>query len=134
MIVYDKQNSKLVSDLKAAHELGDRLVESGAIRPDRTLQAALDYLDSGDDRVIVIGPDFAEYSFTFLMYVPNEYNNGLRPGDSLVRRLGVPELIGKSLLFNGGIIFHGPHDRGGDGGSPTFSVNLSPVNGWAVHT
>ena len=34
----------------------------------------------------------------------------------------------------GGIIFHGRHDRGGDGGAPTFSVSLSPVDGWAMHT
>ena len=34
----------------------------------------------------------------------------------------------------GGIIFHGVHDRGGDGGAPTFSVNLGPVDGWAIHT
>lgn len=36
--------------------------------------------------------------------------------------------------YNGGIIFHGSHDGGGDGGAPTFSVNLSPVDGWATHT
>lgn len=35
---------------------------------------------------------------------------------------------------NGGIIFHGKHDNGGDGGSPTFSVNLTPCNGWQTHT
>ncbi len=36
--------------------------------------------------------------------------------------------------FDGGLIFHGPHDRGGDGGAPTFSVNLSPHHGWSIHT
>ena len=35
---------------------------------------------------------------------------------------------------NGGIIFHGKHDNGGDGGAPTFSVCLEPVNGWSIHT
>jgi len=34
----------------------------------------------------------------------------------------------------GGLIFHGPHDRGGDGGEPTFSVNLSGAYGWSIHT
>jgi len=34
----------------------------------------------------------------------------------------------------GGIIFHGRHDNGGDGGAPTFSVNVSPVDGYAIHT
>ncbi len=36
--------------------------------------------------------------------------------------------------FNGGLIFHGAHDRGGDGGAPTFSVSLTPASGWSVHT
>ena len=36
--------------------------------------------------------------------------------------------------FNGGLIFHGPHDNGGDGGAPTFSVNLGVGYGWAMHT
>ncbi len=36
--------------------------------------------------------------------------------------------------FNGGLIFHGSHDHGGDGGAPTFSVNLTPHDGWSIHT
>jgi len=39
-----------------------------------------------------------------------------------------------SIWFQGGLIFHGPHDNGGDGSAPTFSVNLTPMNGWSVHT
>ena len=35
---------------------------------------------------------------------------------------------------NGGIIFHGVHDNGGNGSAPTFSVNLTPTKGWAIHT
>ena len=35
---------------------------------------------------------------------------------------------------NGGIIWHGKHDNGGDGSSSTFSVCLTPVNGWSIHT
>ena len=35
---------------------------------------------------------------------------------------------------NGGIIYHGPHDNGGDGSAPTFSVNVSPTHGWQTHT
>ena len=34
----------------------------------------------------------------------------------------------------GGLIFHGPHDRGGDGGAPTFSVNIDKSYGWSLHT
>ena len=33
-----------------------------------------------------------------------------------------------------GLIYHGQHDGGGNGGAPTFSVNLTPMNGWSIHT
>jgi hypothetical protein len=41
--------------------------------------------------------------------------------------------------FNGGLIFHGPHDGFGDGGAPSFSVDLGSVfgeqkPGWSIHT
>ena len=36
--------------------------------------------------------------------------------------------------LSGGLIFHGKHDRGGDGGASTFSVNLTPRHGWQIHT
>lgn len=36
--------------------------------------------------------------------------------------------------YNGGIIFHGNHDGGGNGGPPTYSVNLTPGDGWSTHT
>ena len=35
---------------------------------------------------------------------------------------------------SGGIIFHGKRDNGGDGSAPTFSVCLTPVDGYAIHT
>lgn len=39
-----------------------------------------------------------------------------------------------SMAGNGGIIYHGQHDNGGDGSGPTFSVNLTPQTGWRIHT
>ncbi len=58
--------------------------------------------------------DFSPYSMTFLLEsrVNGEW---------------------KRSLF-GGLIFHGAHDRGGDGGPPTFSVSLTPASGWRIHT
>ena len=38
------------------------------------------------------------------------------------------------MVLNGGLIYHGEHDKGGNGSAPTFSVNLTPTTGWAVHT
>jgi hypothetical protein len=57
-------------------------------------------------------PDFAPYSFEFARY---DKETG-------------------AFKSNGGIIFHGKHDNGGDGGAPTFSVCLEPTNGWQIHT
>jgi hypothetical protein len=39
-------------------------------------------------------------------------------------------------MLNGGLVFHGPHDNGGDGGMPTLSVEINPnvKPHWSVHT
>ena len=55
--------------------------------------------------------DFAPLSFTFSIMLPE----------------------GRSWL-HGGLIFHGSHDRGGDGSAPTYSVNVNPTDGWTLHT
>ena len=60
--------------------------------------------------------DFAPYSFYFVM-----------------ERLDVKTGEYKTW-FNGGLIFHGTHDGGGDGSAPTFSVCLTPTDGWSIHT
>jgi hypothetical protein len=38
------------------------------------------------------------------------------------------------VYMNGGLIYHGQHDGGGNGSAPTFSVCLTPTNGWSIHT
>ena len=55
--------------------------------------------------------DFAPYSFFW-----SQYNTAGQRG------------------LSGGLIYHGQHDGGGNGGAPTFSVNLMPMSGWAIHT
>jgi hypothetical protein len=85
------------------------------------LQKRLDYLDTyaehGDRGATkcVLGYDWAPHSFSFCMMRRSE-GGEYRP------------------WFNGGLIFHGSHDGGGNGSAPTFSVNLNPVDGWSVHT
>lgn len=59
--------------------------------------------------------DFAPFSFSFVLYRKSKEGEW-------------------EPWFNGGLIYHGPHDNGGDGGAPTFSVNLSSHHGWAIHT
>jgi hypothetical protein len=75
---------------------------------EESLQKALDTLDriaQNTNKQVLLGWDFAPYSFTFM--------------------------VGN---LQGGLIYHGDHDRGGDGGAPTYSVNLSPETGWRLHT
>lgn len=42
---------------------------------------------------------------------------------------------GEHMDYNGGIIFHGPHDGFGNGSAPTFSVCIDKSDiGWRIHT
>lgn len=62
-------------------------------------------------------PDFAPYSFSFTL-------EKRRPDGSYV------------TWFNGGLIYHGPHDGGGNGGAPTYAVSLAGTTEprWEIHT
>lgn len=60
---------------------------------------------------VKLWPDFAPLSFDFVV---------LR-GDG-------------SRWINGGLIFHGAHDGGGNGGAPTYAVCVTPTDGWSIHT
>ena len=67
---------------------------------------------------VILFKDFAPYSFEFALQKNNKFGHE----------------SGWSTIMNGGLIFHGRHDNGGDGSAPTFSVNLTPVDGWSIHT
>ena len=89
------------------------------IKGNMSLAEMLAYLDtyaSHRDTRCQLYKDFAPLSFAFMMQVrkspEGEFEN----------------------WFNGGLIFHGTHDGGGNGGAPTFSVCLNPTDGWSVHT
>ena len=60
--------------------------------------------------------DGAPYSFYFVMHLKRKGEDEFKP------------------WFNGGLIYHGPHDGFGDGGAPTFSVNINNSQGWSVYT
>lgn len=65
---------------------------------------------------VTLFKDFAPHSFEF------------------VKEVMYKEKTEWEFQYNGGLIFHGSHDNGGDGGAPTYSVNLSPQDGWSIHT
>jgi len=68
--------------------------------------------NEGQKSEIELYPDFAPYSFEWA------WRN----------------LETNKIIMNGGLIYHGKHDNGGDGGAPTFSVSLTPQSGWCIHT
>lgn len=70
----------------------------------------------------LLGKDWAPYSFAGVMQIHKR-----TPEGSLAQH-------DYEHFFTFGLIFHGSHDNGGDGSAPTFAVNLTPVNGWALHT
>jgi len=105
--------------------------------------------------------DFAPLSYYFIMELRVEVRDreclscGHKFTAKVVREKPTPNISGEATVwcercgaktcgepirqeyqewFNGGLIFHGPHDNGGDGGAPTFSVNLMPSHGWNIHT
>ena len=80
----------------------------------RNLDTYAEHDERGRTRC-VLWDDFAPHSFFFEMSVKD------REGEF-------------RHWFNGGLIFHGSHDGGGNGGAPTFSVNLTPQSGWRMHT
>lgn len=67
--------------------------------------------------VVELYDDFAPYSFAWAWL-----NTTKSPGEP------------GRIIMNGGLIFHGRHDGGGNGGPPTFSVSLTPTTGWSIHT
>lgn len=79
------------------------------------LKERLKYLgEYADETRCVLQRDFAPMSFAFVMQKKKD-------GEW-------------APWFNGGLIHHGKHDNGGDGGAPTYSVNLNSSDGWMVHT
>ena len=86
---------------------------------DEKLKYLDEYAEHGDrgKTVCRLGKDFAPYSFAFTM----------------LKRTSTE---GKEYeyFFNGGLLFHDPHDGGGSGSFPTLAVTLEPIHGWSVHT
>lgn len=105
----DLTSGKLDEALAFANKINDNSLQ-GCI--DRLKQIEENYKENGVEIETTITNDFAPYSFYFVKSRKDTNN----------------------FIGNGGIIFHGKHDNGGDGGSPTFSVCIEPCNGWQIHT
>ena len=126
------------------------------------LQRELNYLDmyaigegeSKDKTRCDLYKDFAPQSFYFILYMKQEVRDWecqvckhrwalssaivetMRPCPKCKSRFTTGESPKEDYVkwFNGGLIYHGKHDNGGDGGFPTLSVNLTPQYGWSIHT
>ena len=79
----------------------------------------------GKPYVCIIGKDFAAYSFTFACYKLDDVEIITDNGTFISRKYG------SDPFLNGGIIYHGPHDKAD---KETFNIQLSPSDGWSIHT
>lgn len=97
---------KLDEMLAYAKEIGDESLEECIKR--------LEGIDENTNCETVLMADFAPRSLYFERY--NKETGEFRG--------------------NGGVIFHGSHDGGGNGGAPTFSVSLGGNTNarWEIHT
>ena len=152
MLYFDKS---LEEDLTSALQLYGRLQDEVAISPYETLEERMAYLslyanyDYIDHTICVLGGDFAPMSFRFSMYAlpfdklqldTRHRHTAAEVVDLIVKRnkylsiFDVLKTLGYKYWMNGGLIYHGKHDGFGSGNAPTFSVCLTPTNGWSVHT
>jgi hypothetical protein len=79
--------------------------------------------------------EFVHTFSRFKLYVKRGYEVFLYPDWAPMSLAFQLKWNGKNDM-NGGFIFHGPHDGGGNGGAPTFSVELNPDTNphWSIHT
>lgn len=113
MLVVDKaMRPYLRTIVKLARDMGKLRGQNGLIESLRYLHRY-----AGADRTVCrLFRDFAPLSFEFVMYRREEPGRDAR------------------IWFNGGLIFHGAPDGYGSGAAPTFSVTLTPTDGWSIHT
>jgi hypothetical protein len=107
-----------------------KALEFAAERKDHSLVRCLSRLmlvDFFQGTVTQVSDDYSNHSFYFVRYRKHKVGEP----DNDIRTIN-----GEPYMFagNGGVIYHGKHDNGGDGSAPTFAVNMTPVNGWSTHT
>ena len=106
----DCTNGKLQEALEFAKKMKNNSLQDCLDRLKKTEENYKQ--NTGRDLVTYIYPDFAPLSFYFEKF----------------------DCESQKVNSNGGIIYHGPHDGFGSGAAPTFSVCLTPTDGWSIHT
>lgn len=106
------QESRFLDD-KTEGQLFKRIEDDIAKGDDSLLNSVMRRVEAAENYKgpVIIMEDIKDYSFYFV-----HYNKDVE------------------FVMNGGIVFHGSHDGGGNGSAPTFSVNITPQNGWSTHT
>ena len=106
------ETSRVTSKLEEARAFAYRI----GLRPQ--LEERLTYLEryaNPKPTRCVLFPDRAPHSFYFVME----------------REIGGGTWM---VWFEGGLIYHGPHDNHGSGAYPALAVTVTPETGWSIHT
>ena len=108
-------NDVATDHLRNVEAFADKLGPEMRKRLDERLAYLGEYAGGVDTRC-TLHKDFAPASFSFVMWKRKDASEEWR------------------YWFNGGLIFHGPHDGWGSGAAPTLAVTLMPEHGWSIHT
>ena len=147
LVFLDRERAREARDHAwKARESGASAIWESWLQNTKYLQSYACRTDAGLETtrcVTMLSRDFAPLSFDVTWFMRR---NDLDERDKmfLARRWNVKAMFENQewrkiekyyrRWFNGGMIYHGPHDGFGNGSGPTFSVSLSPTNGWSIHT
>jgi hypothetical protein len=123
----------LANDIAAEHlrnveAFADKLGPEMRKRLDEQLTYLGEYAGGVNTRCVLY-KDFAPASFEFVMQRRKAVD--VDPCDLHIDN---DNDTAWNYWFNGGCIFHGPHDGWGSGAAPTFAVTLTREDGWSIHT
>lgn len=106
------ETSRVTASLEAARAYADKV---GLRTQLETKLAYLDRYAAPRRSRCVLSPDFAPHSFNFTMELETKDGEW-------------------TVWFEGGLVYHGPHDGHGSGALPTLTVSIDPAMGWQIHT
>jgi hypothetical protein len=109
-------NDIAAEHMKNVEAFADKLGSEMRANLDENLTRLCELFGNGANTRHVLYKDFAPASFTFVIQTRKDENSEW------------------TYRYEGGFIFHGPHDGWGSGAAPTFSVTLNPEHGWSIHS
>jgi len=123
-------NDIATEHMRAVEAFADKLGPEMRTKLDEQLEYLATYAGGVNTRCVIY-KDFAPASFEFVMQRRKVVDVNADPRDLHIDDDNEAAWV---YWFNGGCIYHGPHDGWGSGAAPTFAVTLTRDHGWSIHT